>query len=262
MEAKIAILHNELEKFVEEKSGFSVLIETNNKKILFDVSYSKDIIVNSEKAGIILENIDYLVLSHGHIDHTEGLRFIELSKIKNLLAHPDCFQKRYFKGEGFIGIPLNLEYIKRKTNVILSRKPYWIEKDKIVFLGQIPRKIEFDGKEPVGYLENGEEDFVLDDSAIAIKTNRGLIIVSGCSHSGICNIIEYAKEVCDENKVYGVLGGFHLFNKEVTDKTIEYFKKQNIKQIYPMHCLNDYAFSEFEKIGGKRVKTLQEIKLS
>ena len=134
-----------------------------------------------------------------------------------------------------------------------------MEKDKIVFLGQIPRRIDFEAKEPIGYLENKEDDFVLDDSAIVVKTDKGLIIVSGCSHSGICNIIEYAKEVCKEDKVYAIFGGFHLFNEKLTDKTIEFIKKQNIERIYPMHCLNDYAFAEFKKIGGKRINTLQQL---
>ena len=94
---KITVLHNELDEFVEEKSGFSVLIETKTKKFLFDASYSNDIIENARKGKIDLSNIDYLVLSHGHIDHTEGLKFVDFSCVKNLLAHPDCFQKKYFK---------------------------------------------------------------------------------------------------------------------------------------------------------------------
>jgi 7,8-dihydropterin-6-yl-methyl-4-(beta-D-ribofuranosyl)aminobenzene 5'-phosphate synthase len=97
----------------------------------------------------------------------------------------------------------------------------------------------------------------MDDSAIVIKTDEGLIIISGCSHAGICNIINYAKEVCKEDKILVLLGGFHLFDKKVTDKTVDFIKDQDIKQIYPAHCLDEYAFSEFEKIGAKRIRTLQ-----
>ncbi|MCK5334117.1 MAG: MBL fold metallo-hydrolase [Candidatus Aenigmarchaeota archaeon] len=258
---KITVLHNETNEFVEEKSGFSVLIETKNKKILFDTSYSDDIIENAGKGKIDLSNIDYLVLSHGHIDHTEGLRFIDFSEVKTLLAHPDCFLKKYFKGAGYIGVPLVLDYLKRKTNTILTKEPYWLEENKVVFLGEIPRKTDFEAKEPIGYLETGEDDFVLDDSAIAIKADKGLIIISGCSHCGICNIIEYAKEVCGENKIYAILGGFHLFNKESTDKTIEFIKNQTIEKIHPTHCLSKYAFNEFKKIDGRRIYALQELLL-
>ena len=255
----LTILHNELNEFVEEKSGFSVLIEAGKKRVLFDVSYSDDIIKNALRGKVDLDGIDYLVLSHGHIDHTEGLKFIDFSNVGNLLAHPDCFEKKYFKGVGEIGCPMNLDSLKQATNVILSKKPYWIEEDNIVFLGEIPRKVDFEGNVPVGYLENGDDDFVLDDSAVVIKCRGGLIIVTGCSHSGICNIIEYAKEVCNENKVCVVIGGFHLFDKDVTDKTIEFIEGQGVDCLYPMHCLSKYAFSEFEKIGAKRIHALQEI---
>ena len=71
------------------------------------------------------------------------------------------------------------------------------------------------------------------------KSEKGLFVITGCSHSGICNIIEYAKEVCKDNRVYGVLGGFHLFeDDEQLQKTIEYLKNNEIKQFYPCHCVS------------------------
>ncbi len=249
---KITVLHKELPEFVDEDSGFSLLIE-NNSRILFDTSYSNQIIENAAKAGIDLD-VDYIVLSHGHIDHTEGLKYIDLEN-KTIIAHPDCFQMKYLDGE--IGCPVRLTELKKKTKVILSRQPYWIDK-KTVFLGEIKRETDFEGKNTVGYLKDNTEDLVKDDTAIAIKTSQGLIIVSGCSHSGICNIIEYAKKVCKEN-IHAVIGGFHLFDKKTTHRTIEYFKTNNINRIYPLHCLKNYAFKEFEKIGAQRLHTLQEL---
>lgn len=254
---KIQVLHNELHCFQEENSGFSLLIELDDKKILFDLSYKDDIYKNTKKANIDLSKIDFIVLSHSHIDHTEGLRFFDFSLAKNLLAHPDCFKEIYYEEE-FAGCPLKLDYLKRKINVILTKEPYWIS-EKIVFLGQIPRKNDFEAKCPVGYLKTGKEDFVLEDSAIAIKTKKGIVIISGCSHSGICNIIEYAKLICDENRVYSILGGLHLFENNLIKKTIDYLKNQNIDLIYATHCLSDFGFQEFAKIGGKRLKTLEVV---
>ncbi len=257
---KITVLHNELEKFDNDLSGVGLLIETEKLKVIFDVSFKNDILNNSKKQNISLCNVDYLVLSHGHIDHTGGLKHISFSGIKNLVCHPKCFEKKCHKGRE-IGTPFSLDYLKKKVNVILSTDPFWLEKDNIVFLGENPRITDFEGKHAVGHLENGEEDFVVEDSALAIKTKKGLIVVTGCSHSGICNIINHAKKVCSEQKVYSVIGGFHLFDKTQTDKTIEFFKKLKIKKLFPMHCLNEYAFFEFKKIGGIRLKTLETIDL-
>ena len=73
-------------------------------------------------------------------------------------------------------------------------------------------------------------------------------MITGCSHSGICNIIEYAKKVCNDNRVIGVIGGFHLFDKdERLNSTIEYLKKNNIKLLYPCHCVSLQAKIEMGK---------------
>ena len=86
----------------------------------------------------------------------------------------------------------------------------------------------------------------MDDSAIAISSQKGLIIITVCSHAGICNIAEYAKEVAGVRKIFAVIGGFHLkCADETTGKTIEYFKKEKIEKIYPCHCTELPALSKF-----------------
>lgn len=257
----IRILHDELDKFDDLLSGFSLLIESGDVRVLFDVSLSGQIFRNAKKAGTSLDKVDFLVLSHGHIDHVDALKDMDLSFVGKVIAHPACFDKKFFEGEGEIGSPLGCKELENKVELILSREPYWIKDDEIVFLGEIPRVNSFEAKNPIGYLIDGSGDFVLDDSAIAIKTSRGLVVVSGCSHSGICNILEYAKKVTGEDRIFAVVGGFHLFDKELTDKTVDYFKDTKVSGIYPLHCLDDYAFGEFEKIGAKRVKTLDLIEL-
>lgn len=259
---KLTVLHNEYESFVEEKAGFSILIELPEEKlkILFDTSMKNDIVINANKNNVDLSNIDYVVFSHGHYDHTDGIKFLKLSEIKHIIAHPVCFIKRFVKHKGkeiYIGIPFFLEYLQRETNVIQSKKPYWIS-EKVVFLSEIPRKNSFEGQESLGYLENHERDWILDDSGLVIKTNNGLIIISGCSHSGICNIIEYAKEICNEDKIAVVMGGFHLFDNKRISPTIDYLQSQKIDKLFVAHCLSDYAFAEMEKAGAKRIQTLEE----
>lgn len=253
---KITLLHNELDEFVNLNSGFSLFIDIDNKKILLDTSHSDDFITNAKKVGIDPNKVDYLILSHGHWDHTNGLKFLNNKNI-TIISHPNCFEKKN-RDVRYIGAPLTKEEAEKKFKLSLRKEPYEFTKN-IIFLGEIPRSNDFEGKKPVGIRETGEDDYVLDDSALAIKTKNGLIVITGCGHSGICNTTEYAKKVAKENQIVAVMGGFHLFNKDQTDKTIEYFKNQKITNIYPMHCLDQYAFLEFEKIGAHRLRTLDNV---
>ncbi len=256
----ITVLHNEYPSFVEERAGFSVLIEIDSVKILFDTSLNDDIIPNAQKASIDLSEVDYVVLSHGHYDHTDGLKNLDLSGISHILAHPDCFQKKFATHKGkeiYIGCPLHLEFLQRETEVLLTKDPYWILPDRMVFLGEIPRQNDFEAKKPIGYDADHQSDFVLDDSAVVIKTDQGLLIISGCSHAGICNIVEYAKRVCNDERIYMVMGGFHLFEDHLIAPTVDYFQSQNFDLLYPAHCLSDNAFAAIFEMGGKRIHTLE-----
>lgn len=254
----ITVLHNELDSFVDDLSGFSFLIEADGKRVVFDVSLNDDIFVNAASLGLELSGIDYVVLSHGHFDHTDGLQFMDENFCEKILAHPACFEKKFFEGEGEIGCSVDLDFLKARAEVLLTTEPYWITPGKLVFLGEIPRKNDFEGKEPIGFLSDGSGDYVLDDSAIVLVVEQELIVISGCSHSGICNIIEYAKKVTGVDNVHAVFGGFHLFDKVLTDKTVEYLKDENIVHLYPAHCLDEYAFGQMESIGAKRIRKLQK----
>ena len=82
-------------------------------------------------------------------------------------------------------------------------------------------------------------DRLEDDSALVCRLKDGLFIVTGCSHSGVCNIVDYARNVCRESRIVGILGGFHLFDVENRlDKTIEFMKKARVGTVYPCHCVS------------------------
>jgi len=247
---KIKILNTEHEKFSNENSGLSILVENNEETILFDTSLGNEIIDKIKD-----KHINFLVLSHGHIDHTDGLRFINLKKVKKLVTHPSCFKPRFYKKTP-IGIPVSLDFCKQKTEVKLTTKPLKLTKN-VIFLGEIPRINFFEKIKPVT-IESEIPDFVEDDSAIAIKTSKGTIIITGCSHSGICNIINFAKEVTKQ-RVIGVIGGFHLFNFKQAKQTIEFLKNEKIELVRPMHCLSKEAFKLFEQEGFKKIKTNEEL---
>lgn len=232
-----------IDQYYHGEPAASFYIETEDKKILFDTGYSDILISNAEKMNIDLKQITHIVLSHGHDDHTKGLKYlkdvIDLTHVK-LIAHPDCFLPKY-NGDLYIGSPFSEEEIQKMTEYIPCKSTYRIT-ENLLFLGEIPRTNTFENQNPIGEFEHqGErkEDYLLDDTAMIYRSKEGLFIITGCSHSGICNIIEYAKCICNEKKVYGVLGGFHLFeNDEQLRKTIAYLEKNNIGQFYPCHCVS------------------------
>ena len=92
------------------------------------------------------------------------------------------------------------------------------------------------------------DDYVMDDTALVYKSEKGIYIITGCSHSGICNIVEYAKKVSEDNRVLGIIGGFHLFEvSEKVNKTIEYLAENNVKELYPCHCTSFAVKAEIHK---------------
>ncbi len=235
--------------------GLSYLIEHDGRNILFDTGHSSVFNENAISLGINLqEKVDAIVLSHGHWDHGDGLAFIQ---DKTLITHPLSFQKRYRKGESMnIGLALTKSELEKKFSLIESEKPYYIT-EKIIFLGGIPRSNNFESQKTTFVDAKGNDDFVPDDSALAIIEDDELIIISGCAHSGICNTTEYAKKVSGIKRIKTIIGGFHLKNIDSqTLETIKYFQQEDIGKLYPSHCTQLPALAAFyNEFNIRQVKT-------
>lgn len=231
--------------------GLSFLIETDGKKILFDTGASDLFIKNAARLNISLLDLDYLIFSHGHYDHTWGLNWLLQTYLSTrvpraqrptFLAHPGALVPKFRDDGNEFGILVSEVVLKRNFKINLIREPFQLT-ENLFYLGQIPRKFDFEGKTPLGQTLTSEglmADYLLDDTALAYKTPKGLIIITGCSHSGICNIVDYAREVCREGKVVDIIGGFHLKNLKSDDPKLtgasRYFEKLKPGQIHPCHC--------------------------
>ncbi|MBQ0038783.1 MAG: MBL fold metallo-hydrolase [Clostridiales bacterium] len=228
-----------IDRYYLGEPGASYYLEDGDARILFDTGYSDVYRRNAEKLGIDLAAVTAVALSHGHNDHTGGLRYFPETEEKlPLVAHPAAFEpKRY--GETAIGSPLEAEELAQRFALRLTAEPVQLS-EHIMWLGQVPRTVPFENRSPIGeHFADGawQPDFLMDDTALVYRGAEGLWIITGCSHVGICNITEYAKRVTGEERICGIIGGFHLLKMTSrVGKTVEYLKAQHPAHLCPCHC--------------------------
>lgn len=240
-----------IDRYYLGEPAVSYYIEDGEDRILFDTGYSDAFIENAKRMNVDLSKTNKLVLSHGHNDHTGGLTYFFREKRKiELIAHPECFNDKEDEFGVSIGCPLSREELSKVCHLKLSKEPVQVS-EHMTYLGEIPIFNDFELRYSVGKsIVNGEkvDDTIKDDSAMVYRSDKGLFIITGCSHSGICNIIEYSKKVCKDKRIYGVIGGFHLFeNNDRLKSTIQYLKDNEIKLLYPCHCISLEAKVEMAK---------------
>lgn len=242
---RITILNDNVAgRWCRAEHGLSFLVEAD-ETVLFDTGSSDLIGYNAKILNIELQQIRTIILSHGHDDHTGGLMLFEGQK---LVCHPDSFLRRFRKSnQTELGMKWKETEISSRFELIASREPIRLS-EQIFFLGEIPRKTSFESRSTAFQKADGSDDFVLDDSGLAVVTSKGLVVISGCAHSGICNMIAHAIKVTGLEKVHLVIGGFHLQNDdELTQTTIEWMKSMKVEQVVPSHCTAFPAQTTFYK---------------
>jgi 7,8-dihydropterin-6-yl-methyl-4-(beta-D-ribofuranosyl)aminobenzene 5'-phosphate synthase len=254
--------------------GLSILVETAETKILFDTGQSISASHNADILGIDLGKIDRIVLSHGHYDHTGGLRHIlhRMRKEVEIIAHPDIWQVKYATREGeeekYIGIPFHRQTLESLgARFKLSKKPVRIT-DNIITSGEIPMVTDYEEIEPYLVVKEGKRfkpDKLLDDQALFITTKRGLVVILGCAHRGIINTLYHARKLTGEKKIYMVVGGCHLMDasEERIYLTIAALKELGVQRIGVSHCTGlsaaaimarEFGDSFFFNVAGTKIE--------
>jgi 7,8-dihydropterin-6-yl-methyl-4-(beta-D-ribofuranosyl)aminobenzene 5'-phosphate synthase len=247
--------------------GFSAIVATTTKDrprtMLLDFGFSEDVVArNAAALGVDLTKVEVAALSHGHIDHFGGMAQVATrigKKGLGLILHPVAFRRnRYMEpiqDLKFRMPPLEEEKVEASGfKVTKSKEPVLLLNGDVLFLGEIPRRTSFEKGLPYAfYEENGQEiwDPTEDDTALAMNLgSKGLVVLSGCAHSGIINTVEYAREITGINKVHAVMGGFHLTGpafEPIIDDTIESMKQIGPDYVIPTHCTGRKAILAFEK---------------
>ena len=243
--------------------GLSILVETDEVNILVDTGQSISASHNADVLGVDLSKVAKIVLTHGHYDHTGGLRQIlhRMRKKVEVIAHPDIWAVKYSRREGqedkYIGIPFHhqtLESLGARFN--LTAKPTRIT-DNIMTTGEIPMVTEFEEIDAHLFVKEGagwQRDKLVDDQALIINTEQGLVVIVGCAHRGVINTLYHAQQLTGIKQIHTVVGGCHLTNasEERIWLTIAALRELDVQRLGLSHCTGLPAASLMAQEFGEK----------
>ena len=253
--------------------GFSVLIEKDDMQLLYDTGRFGICVDNAQTLGRDLTRTQKVLLSHGHIDHTGGLEraLIAIGHPVDIVAHPRIFEKKHITGQQyvgpfgrkdvFIGIPFERQYLEKmhKARFDLRDGLYEVV-DRVWLTGEIPVSNDVE-KIPASFLVEMNDFFVpddfADDNSLLLDTEKGFVVVFGCAHRGIVNILTYVKKMFKKN-IRAIIGGTHLH--DTSQLQLEYVKsylkelihEDGVELFAPAHCTGIHTImglsEEFKEI--------------
>lgn len=239
--------------------GLSIYVEAGDTRLIFDTGQTTTAVHNAEVLGIDLLGAA-IALSHGHYDHSGGLESVlEKTGPAAIYCHPEVFGPKYsFRGKlSYIGMPLQRDVLETMgARFDLSREAQKIA-PRIWLTGEVPRRTEFElpSRDLLVETDKGMVvDPLLDDQALILVLDRGLLVVLGCAHSGTINTLEQAKRVTDTDRIVGVVGGTHLGfgNGDKLTRTVDALKKYDLEVLGASHCTGPKAAAVLAAEFGER----------
>jgi len=235
--------------------GLSFWIEIGSRRVLFDTGQSDLLLHNAQVLGVDFRMVDAVGLSHGHYDHVGGLtEILEVAPAAPVYLHPQALEAKYARRERE-GRQIGME---PETACVLRRR---IESGLGSFTdgpveivpgvwatGEIPRRSAFEDTGGPFYRDSDctQLDELLDDQALVLETQDGLVVVLGCAHAGIVNTLDYVAELFPNQPIRTVLGGMHLVRALPARiaHTIEALRRHDVQRIGPAHCTGAQATRE------------------
>lgn len=219
------------------KAGLSLLIEDETSKVLFDTGPDGSFASNAQRLGVRLDDLTATVLSHGHYDHCGGVPW--LAENSRIICHPQLAQPRYAAislGAYAHKIKkLSLEHDYSRFRMEYYRQPFAIS-ERLLWSGEIavasPRAYGVLAGEPE------MPDYIVDEGVLVYLSDRGLVIISGCGHRGVENIVRHCQNITGIERVYALIGGLHLRTASVAKvlQVRSFLQQQRVENIMACHC--------------------------
>lgn len=246
--------------------GLSILVQTNELTVLMDTGQRDVVIRNAEALKIDLASVDKVVLSHGHVDHTGGLRPVlaRARKEMEVVAHPSALELKYARHPKerehslFVGMPFLKDDLENLgAYFTLSKEPLWLS-EHILTTGEIPLLTDYekvDKDAQVKFEGRILRDTIPDDQALIIKTDDGLAVVLGCAHRGIINTLRHAQKLTGIEHIHTVVGGAHLKSDatEQIKRTIADLCGLGLERLGLLHCTSMTAIVRLSQQLGNVV---------
>ena len=249
--------------FVKAEHGYSALVEIEiggrRHRILFDAGVSPDGLVdNLDRLAISPESFEGIVLSHGHFDHVMGLEGLARRLgARNLpvMIHPEFWTRRRVvspSGEWELPVPSKARMEDSGFSIVEDRQPSMLFEGALLITGEVDRTTGFEQGMSIHQAWRSDgwqpDPLILDDQALLLEVaGKGLVVLTGCGHSGIINIIRYAKKLTGLDRLYAVIGGFHLTGglfEPIIPQTIAALMAEQPKVVIPAHCTGWRASSQ------------------
>jgi 7,8-dihydropterin-6-yl-methyl-4-(beta-D-ribofuranosyl)aminobenzene 5'-phosphate synthase len=254
---------NQAEPGLAAEHGFSLWIEAQGKRILFDTGQGTALEPNVGALGLNLGETGILVISHGHYDHTGAIPFV----LKNaghveVYGHPGVVLPRYAIRKGVskpIGMP---GASKAAIDSLPGKRMHWVSQpvmlsESIGLTGPIPRETAYEDVGGPFFLdaEGKQADLLEDDLALWFRTDEGLVVCVGCCHAGLVNTLNYVRRLEKGAAIRAVIGGFHLHSADNRrlELTLAAVKALKPERVIPCHCTGEAAVSTLKNALGECV---------
>lgn len=247
--------------------GLSVLVETADRRILFDAGQTDVFLKNALLLKLSLDDLDGVVLSHGHYDHGGGLEYLSALKMDADLSVPTiyvgagAFSEKFSKEKD--GSFRNIGISKGLTETLQVEETEGMKEifPDVFLVSRIPKGADFEGVSPVFYRTQEEQlipDDMQDEQVLVIRDGGKIHVIAGCCHMGFVSCLRYVREKFPEEAFGTVLAGMHLRSAscERLNATIEAVRELNIERLIPVHCTGMMAIAQMKLALGERCRTV------